>query len=126
MGVDGNALKSVHFTDKLCWICFSERLKFWILHVNTDLSLNVIGKYEKSRFFCEFSHLLFVLWFGRRFIINYLLAKNYKKKIDLNPPSLLSMTYFRMIRAKHWHCSKLNQALLYRIGLPSNTTSPLA
>ena len=32
-------------------ILLSERLKCGILHVNTDLLLNVTGKYEKSRVF---------------------------------------------------------------------------
>ena len=35
-------------------LVFSERLKCGILHVNTDLLLDVIGKYVKSRVFVSF------------------------------------------------------------------------
>ena len=34
------------------------------------------------------------------------------------------MTHFSMLREKHWHCSQLNQALMNRVGLPTNI--PLA
>ena len=65
-------------------LVLSERLKCGIVYVNTDLLLNVTGKYEKSRVFVSFgtyrSHLPFVLCFGRIFFINYLLAKSYNKK----------------------------------------------
>ena len=56
--VDGNALKRCSFYKfvNCVGLVFSERLRCGILHVrvNTDLLLNIIEKYEKSRVFVSF------------------------------------------------------------------------